>query len=248
MHIKYSSSKITPLSLPHTHTLPHPSLAPRHNYVHHSLPYFMYGHGIYLDEGASGIVVEKNWVHSAFSALFMQHYGVNNTVRHNVFARSIGGCLSYPAQGGGTEQRCAGYLWDPAYRGQACNYDFHHNIVAMAGTQGYVRAPPEGRCNGTWARNIYYNSSGPITSTFPGVNTRSFPSYPALNFRAVNASFAQWRLRGEDGDSAEADPQFISPHPEGDEDFRVKESSPALALGFEQVDLRVRLRKVGPDW
>ena len=44
----------------------------RMNLVHHSVPYYMYGHGIYFDEGSSGILMEKNWVHSAFSALFMQ--------------------------------------------------------------------------------------------------------------------------------------------------------------------------------
>ena len=41
----------------------------RMNLVHHAVPYYMYGHGVYFDEGTSGILMEKNWVHSAFSAL-----------------------------------------------------------------------------------------------------------------------------------------------------------------------------------
>ena len=37
-----------------------------------------------FDEGASGITLERNWVHSAYNAHFMQHYGVNNTIENNV--------------------------------------------------------------------------------------------------------------------------------------------------------------------
>jgi hypothetical protein len=46
----------------------------------------MYGHGIYFDEGTSGVLLEKNWVHSAFSALFMQHYGTVFLPLHRGFS------------------------------------------------------------------------------------------------------------------------------------------------------------------
>lgn len=220
----------------------------RFNVVHDSNPYFMYGHGVYFDEGASGILLERNWVHSAFSALFMQHYGVNNTVQDNVFARTTGRCLSFATTAAGEQVLCAGHLWDPAYRGQQCGYTFRRNIVWMDGTQGYVHAGAEGRCNGSFAANVYYNASGPVTSTFPGSNTATFPGYPGarLNFRWVNASFAQWRASGQDGGSIVADPKFVAgPDPVGARDFRLRPDSPALALGFQQTDLRTG---VGPDW
>ena len=53
-----------------------PNSTVRGNVVHDSHPYFMYGHGIYLDEGASGITIEQNWVHSTYAASYLQHYGV----------------------------------------------------------------------------------------------------------------------------------------------------------------------------
>lgn len=83
-------------------------------------------------------------MHSAFSALFMQHYGVNNTIQNNVFAHSVGSCQSFDPSGppapssdrpGDPEllEHCAGYLWDPAYRGQQCSYTFTKNLVAISG-------------------------------------------------------------------------------------------------------------------
>jgi hypothetical protein len=84
-----------------------PGTVIRENVVHDAHPYFMYGHGIYLDEGSSDILIERNWVSRTCSALFMLHYGVNNTVRNNIFAWTQCGCLMYDTLRGPVNA-CAG--------------------------------------------------------------------------------------------------------------------------------------------
>ena len=56
------------------------------NVIAHVSPYHVYGWGVYLDEGASGVLVRGNLVHHTWSAGFHQHFGFNNTFVGNIFA------------------------------------------------------------------------------------------------------------------------------------------------------------------
>ena len=57
-----------------------------HNTFAYVAPYRMYGWGIYLDEGASGVIARGNLVLRTRSASFHQHFGSNNSIVNNVFA------------------------------------------------------------------------------------------------------------------------------------------------------------------
>lgn len=58
----------------------------RGNWIH-NLEHVQYGAwGIYLDEGTSEVLVEKNVVHDVGATGFHQHFGRDNLVRDNVFA------------------------------------------------------------------------------------------------------------------------------------------------------------------
>jgi hypothetical protein len=56
------------------------------NNVMHDMNGVRIAWGVYLDEGCSDVVVEKNLVYRASHGAFHLHYGKNNLVRNNIFA------------------------------------------------------------------------------------------------------------------------------------------------------------------
>lgn len=59
------------------------------------------GWGIYLDEGSSGILVEKNLAYACGSDCYHLHYGKDNTVRNNIFALSADSQIHAVSRGEG---------------------------------------------------------------------------------------------------------------------------------------------------
>ena len=56
------------------------------NVIAHVQSYHLFGWGVYLDEGASGVLVRRNLVHHTTGAGLHQHYGKDNRVEDNTFA------------------------------------------------------------------------------------------------------------------------------------------------------------------
>jgi hypothetical protein len=65
-----------------------PGTVIRYNLIHDIRSVVYGGHGIYLDEGSSQILVEKNIAYGTSGPAFFQNYGKQNIVRNNVFALS----------------------------------------------------------------------------------------------------------------------------------------------------------------
>jgi parallel beta-helix repeat protein len=61
----------------------------RNNDIQNVHGYIVSAFGIYMDEGASYILVENNRVSNTESAGFYQHYGINNIIRNNYFDGSV---------------------------------------------------------------------------------------------------------------------------------------------------------------
>ena len=58
------------------------------NVIKNVFSYANFMWGIHLDEGTSQIVVSNNVVYNTGWASLFQHYGANNTIINNVFARA----------------------------------------------------------------------------------------------------------------------------------------------------------------
>lgn len=179
------------------------------NVIKNVYSYAEYMWGIYLDEGASDMVVTNNVVYNSGWGSLFQHYGANNTIINNVFARAS---LISPPQPG-----------DPFPDGDVrvqlaenhTSWTFTRNIIYDT-FQGVNHSAFASDPNviASFSDNVYYNPFGTL-----------------LLFGSRQTSFAEWQKTGQDNSSVVADPLFI-----GDvnqcEFFTVQQDSPAAKLGF----------------
>jgi hypothetical protein len=168
--------------------------------------------GIYLDEGTSQVVVSNNVVYNTGWGSLFQHYGANNTIINNVFARAS---LNPPPQPGD-------WLPDGDVRIQVAenhtSWKFTRNIVydAYQGSKHAVYNPATGTI-ASFNNNIYYN-----------------PYSTQLLFGSQQTSFEDWQKTGQDNGSMIADPLFVGDVNQCDF-FTVQSNSPAAKLGFVNI-------------
>ncbi len=210
------------------------------NNVIHGVDARVYGGwGIYNDEGSSGITIENNLVYDTKYACYNLHYGRDIVIRNNVFA------------GGKNEQLAL------AIREKAVSLAFYNNIVwwregrLMTGAWADTR-PYEFQWFGNGARkmhrrtqgclldyNLYFNPGKAEADVTFGADYKYFENGGWPTYKG-ETDFAGWRERfKKDVHSLYADPLFVDP---AKNDFRLKDGSPAFALGFRPIDFR----EVGP--
>lgn len=179
------------------------------------------GWGIYTDEGSTSILIENNIVYHTKFGTFNIHYAKDLVVRNNIFAL-------------GRLQQLSRSKRDPH-----TTVYFEGNIIYW--TQGRLLADEY-----KWQDEPYKIYVNPYTQ--PRDTSVTFvsdwnifynPDKPSAAVDFSGRTWEQWLAEGKDHHSIYADPMFVDP---GRFDFRLKPGSPALKLGFRQIDLS----QVGP--
>ncbi|CAF3243193.1 unnamed protein product [Rotaria sp. Silwood2] len=182
------------------------------NVIKNVFSYAIYMWGIYLDEGTSQILVSNNVVYNTGWASFFQHYGANNTIINNVFARAS---LNPPSQP--DDDNPDGDI----HIGLAethTSLTFTRNIIydTFQGAN-HSAYKSELKVIAPFSNNVYYNPYG-----------------TTLLFGPQQTSFIEWQKTGQDNDSMIADPLFIGNVNQCDF-FTIQSDSPAAKLGFANI-------------
>ena len=190
-----------------------PGTVINNNVIKNVFSYAMLMWGIYLDEGSSQITVSNNVVYNTGWASLFQHYGANNTIINNVFARAS---LISPPQPG-----------DPGPDGDVrilrtenhTSWTYTRNIVydTFQGQSHSAFKSDQQDVRVSFNNNVYYNTQG-----------------TPLLFGVQQVSFGDWQKTGQDNGSVIADPLFAGDVNQCDF-FTVQANSPAAALGFTNI-------------
>ena len=165
--------------------------------------------GIYLDDGSSQIVVSNNVVYNTGWASLFHHYGANNTIINNVFARSSLSRANGTNSDGEVRIEKAENHTSWTYTRNVI-YDTYQGINALA-----YKADPGVKA--TFYNNLYFSAYG-----------------APLLFASNLSSFSDWQKSGQDKGSVIADPLFVGNVDQCDF-FTVQANSPAAKLGFVNI-------------
>ncbi|MDB6093549.1 MAG: hypothetical protein JWM32_1111 [Verrucomicrobia bacterium] len=182
----------------------------RGNHLHHIWSHDYGGWGVYLDEGTSYVVVEHNLVHDTKDASFNIHYGHENIVRNNIFARGKRAMVSV-------------YRIEPGH----FSANFHTNILVGPSPMLY-----RGGYKGNIASGALIANANCIWSPGGKIPPITNPETHLKEGHPAKFTFAQWQKTGHDECSIIADPKIT----EGRKTWRVAPNSPALKLGFKPWD------------
>jgi parallel beta-helix repeat protein len=205
--------------------------------------------GIYINCTAGGpdgghVTIDHNVLHDmahngypgyASAAIYLDMDGVYNcTLTHNIIYN--------------IKQKFAVHVRGP-------NHVVRNNIISLDGPEmlppftvatGYRRAnvavdaPPIHNHNYTYENNIVWSATGAIFQIGGKVDRQTFKRVdnnvyynPEGRYTFRQMTVDDWRRMGLDTHTQFADPSFVNRQ---EHDFRLKPNSPALALGFQQID------------
>ena len=198
------------------------------NHVHHICNgYFSDGGGIYTLGISPGTTIINNSVHDVTPTPLMPVGGTGIYHDEGTTGIVVENNIVYRVGAGAYNQH---YGRDNTAR---------NNIFAFGGRDTITCCRPEEHRSFTFEGNIVLSGSGQATSSHYS------PLRCKTEFRKnlywdvsgkeplfSGVSFAEWQKTGRDADSKIADPQFYDP---AAGDFRLKPTSPALAMGFKPI-------------
>lgn len=173
---------------------------------------------------------------------------IRNNLIHDVYSFTYGGWGIYPDEGSSNMLIENNIV----YRTKSAGFHQHYgrentvrnNIFAFGKEFQLMRTRAEPHLSFTFEKNIVYFDQGRLLGTnWSGdqfkMNRNIYWDVRGGKMRFDGNSWNQWRKRGQDRESIIADPLFVNA---GNYDFRLKPGSPALELGFQQIDMT----SVGP--
>ena len=167
------------------------------------------GWGIYLDEGSSGILVEKNLVYDCGSQGFHQHYGKENLIRNNIFAMNRKGQFRITR----SEAHLSAYV--------------ERNIFVGDDSAMMTRIDPKNRKIAE-SGNFYWDYTRGVFV----LCTKNGDDGSRNPFKTLNR--LEMRLLGHYTKAVFSDPWFRDAQ---NFDFTLADNSPAVQAGFERWDI-----------
>ena len=180
------------------------------------------GEGVYTDENVAGVAVIGNALGNVSGASLYLHCGVDQVVTNNVVWGN--GQPSGPAYhgSGGLVGSCNTGGVDPQYTNVSALVDRNIFLLTQPST-GLFNNGSLDWLNMTFSRNVYW--------AVPPLRADALRWPDAQN--DVDLTWAQWQAAGQDASGAVADPLVASAD---SSDFTLLPGSPALALGFQQLN------------
>ena len=204
------------------------------NHIHDCRRYNYGCQGVYMDEQVSGVIIERNLIHDVENQGVYFHCGSGNVFRNNIvaFAGTAPGEWPFvsPDISSGLLPGMCNSGGNPTYPEMgALGFNLTTNIVLLSSQAAIVGRPQSSQSdvrNSHWARNTYFSHNATIVDLI-----RTGAVWPN------GTTLAEWSEsehagRGADA-SVVADPMFADP---SSRNFTLLPSSPALRLGFQELD------------
>jgi parallel beta-helix repeat protein len=168
---------------------------------------------------------------------------IRNNLIHDISAFTYGGWGIYPDEGSSnmTIEDNVVYLCGNAGFHQHYGREnlVRNNIFAFNRESQLMRTRAEDHISFTMERNIVYFDQGRLLGwnwSGGGYTMRNNLYYDrrGADVQFAGKSFAEWQKAGQDAGSMVADPLFVNA---ANFDFRLRAESPALRMGFRQIDV-----------